>query len=157
MSLERLDNGFLKELGETLSAIHSLRSRYESALKEQDAIKEALNQRVLEVENSKRLASKIEGEARDNESKAIQVLREASEKQSALESSELRLKEIESNLAKRQASINETQSALSDREQDLVKRERLIGMEERRLKLFEHKLNLVAQDEKIKKALKEIA
>src|SRR3990167_1868994 len=91
-------------------------------------------------------------------------LEDYNSKISSLESKADSLKRLEESIKDRQIKLDDAakslqteREALNQDQQSVKKREAYMEMQERRFKLFEHQLNLIAQDEKVKEKLKEIS
>lgn len=139
-----------------MANLNGLESRYEEAISSLEAKKAKLDQKLKDLSSDEsnlvKREAKLAVDEQDVKNQFELLKQDRVVFKSDLDGVRLR----EANLEKRHQVVTSDAEALVEKEQEILKREKLVGMEERRLKMFEHRLNLVAQDEKIKKALKDI-
>lgn len=154
--MKEISNSLISQFNLFMSKLVKLEEKYYEVIKDLDSSKAKLEQKIQDISHETELLNKRESAIRSCEESLSNQLAIFRQSESELSSKQSSLDRREAQITKRHESMIAESQALSEKEQDLSKREKLVGMEERRLKMFEHKLNLVAQDEKIKKALREI-
>lgn len=112
-----------------------------------------------EVEFQRKESQLIENQSKELRSKISQAkdeLTEAKSKHKQADDILLSMKDKEIQFKKRQDSLSIQESSAKETLQDANKRLAWAEMEERRLKYLQKKIDLVTQDESIKKKLKEL-
>lgn len=156
MSIEKVDKELIKEFNEFFSYLTSIRSRYEALVKEAEAKVIELTETKAQIASDLHLAQLQVQESNKKLENAETVLSQNKVKEHELAKLEATLKEAKVKSDEAFKILGEQQSLVSGYETGLKKREKMLEMDERRLKLLDKKLNLIAQDESVKKALKEI-
>ena len=156
LSLEKIKQEQVRRFSEYLSSLSSIIKEVENIKLSMDEKSQLLSRELgyqrSETESCKTLtksAQKNLEEAKDRNYQANSSLKEANMKLSESE-------KVERELNLRNESITKLERSVAKREEEVNKIEERLSMEERRLKLFEHDVLLVAQDEKTAKKLKDL-
>lgn len=153
MELNKVAEEFKGIFLDALNKISSVEARL--ALREKEFITktEELSQ---QAEHNKKESLRLQKKAQDLIEKEVQVRSVESfnaEKLEKIEAEKKKTLDGFEKLKSAQASVETERQAIMLREQEVSRKEAYLDMEERRVKLFEHKLNLVVNDKKVQKEL----
>ena len=145
-----------KEFQDYINSLKSTIALLNSRISECDELRQKLNNDKAALKLEREGITRLVNQAAKKDAEANAFLYQSKSRED--ESARL-LKQSEEKLARAKEDArlaSEERFKNQELQADVQKRIKLVEMEERRLKLFEHKLNLIAEDKEISKKLKEI-